>query len=259
MLTDNGSSLSNHEKRNMKKIIILSALLVFCAISSTAIAQEIIPSSSRSKGAILRVKPQLQKDFANKNIKFGAPIYIRIFKEEKELEMWLKKNNRFTLFRIYPICTYGFESLGPKTRQGDGQAPEGFYYVKPDKLNPVSTFHLSFNLGYPNKYDRTHQRTGGALMVHGDCVSIGCYAMTDEKIEEIYALADGALRNGQPFFRVHIFPFRMTTKNMQRHGNSKWYPFWQNLKEGFDFFEKHGNRPPNVDVKHRRYVFNQSR
>ena len=240
-------------------IIILSALLVIYAISSTAIAEESIPSSSRSQEAISRVKPQLEKDFTSKNIEFGAPIYIRIFKEEKELELWVKENNSFTLFRRYPVCTYGYGSLGPKTRQGDGQAPEGFYYVKPDKLNPVSDFHLSFNLGYPNKYDRIHQRTGGALMVHGNCVSIGCYAMTDEKIEEIYAIADAALRNGQSFFRAHIFPFRMTDKNMQRHTNSKWYPFWQNLKEGYDFFEKKGNIPPNVEVQNRRYVFNLSR
>lgn len=240
----------------MKKIILLSALYLICVLSTNTIAQESIPSSSRSKQAISRVKPQLEKDFANKNMKFGAPIYIRIFKQEKELELWVRKNNRFTLFRIYPVCTYGSGLLGPKIRQGDGQAPEGFYYVKSNNLNPVSTFHLSFNLGYPNKYDRVHQRTGGALMVHGDCVSIGCYAMTDEKIEEIYAIANAALRHGQPFFRVHIFPFRMTTENMQRYSDSKWYSFWRNLREGYDFFEKHGNTPPNVEVEKRRYVFN---
>ncbi|MCP4367838.1 MAG: murein L,D-transpeptidase [Deltaproteobacteria bacterium] len=243
----------------MKRIIILSTLLIIYVVSSTAIAGVSIPSSSRSREAISRVKPQLKKDFTRENIKFGAPIYIRIFKEEKELELWVDQNKRFTLFRKYPICTYGFGLLGPKTRKGDGQAPEGFYYVQSDKLNPVSSFHLSFNLGYPNKYDRIHQRTGGALMVHGNCVSIGCYAMTDKKIEEIYALADAALRNGQSFFRAHIFPFRMTSENMQRHRNSKWYAFWQNLKKGHDFFEKHGNIPPNVEVENRRYIFNQSR
>ena len=242
----------------MKKLIVLSALLVIFTISATVIAGGSIPSSDRSRKAISRVKLQLEKDFAHKNLNFGAPIYLRVFKEEKKLEVWVKQTSHFTLFRKYSICTYGFGSLGPKTRKGDGQAPEGFYYVKPDQLNPVSTFHLSFNLGYPNKYDRIHQRTGGALMVHGDCVSIGCYAMKDEKIEEIYAIADAALRNGQSFFRVHIFPFRMTNKNMQRHTNSKWYPFWQNLKEGYDFFEKKGNTPPNVEVKNKRYVFNPS-
>ncbi|MCP4372580.1 MAG: 2-dehydro-3-deoxyphosphooctonate aldolase, partial [Deltaproteobacteria bacterium] len=141
----------------MKRIIILSTLLIIYVVSSTAIAGGSIPSSSRSREAISRVKTQLKKDFAGKNIKFGAPIYIRIFKEEKELELWVDRNKRFTLFRKYPICTYGFGSLGPKTRKGDGQAPEGFYYVQSDKLNPVSSFHLSFNLGYPNKYDRIHQ------------------------------------------------------------------------------------------------------
>ncbi len=131
----------------MKKLIILSALLAICAVSSTTIAGGSIPASSRSREAISRVKPQIKKDFAGKKLKFGAPVYTRIFKEEKELEIWISRNKRFTLFRKYPICTYGFGSLGPKTRQGDEQAPEGFYYVKPDKLNPVSNFHLSFNLG----------------------------------------------------------------------------------------------------------------
>jgi len=246
-------------KKTMIKKITLFALLAICGVSSTTIAGESIPSSSRSREAISKVKPQIEKAFDSKNLKFGAPIYIRIFKEEKELEIWVSRNKSFTLFRKYTICTYGYGSLGPKTRQGDEQAPEGFYYVKPDKLNPVSTFHLSFNLGYPNKYDRIHQRTGRALMVHGNCVSIGCYAMTNEKIEEIYAIADAALRNGQSFFRVHIFPFRMTSENMQRHRNSKWYPFWQNLKEGYDFFDKNGNTPPNIEVENRRYVFNKSR
>ncbi|MBU4445316.1 murein L,D-transpeptidase [bacterium] len=230
----------------MKKIIILSALLAICVTSSstTIAGGSSIPSSSRSQEAISRVQPKIEKDFTSKNLEFGASIYIRIFKKEKELEIWVSGNGGFTLFREYPICTYGSGSLGPKTKQGDGQAPEGFYYVRPNQLNPVSNFHLSFNLGYPNQYDRIHKRTGSALMVHGSCVSIGCYAMTDEKIEEIYAIADAAFRNDQRFISVHIFPFRMTDENMQRHGKSKWYLFWQNLKEGYDFFEKHGNIPP---------------
>ena len=137
------------------------------------------------------------------------------------------------------------------------RGPEGFYFVTPGRLNPFSKFHLSFNLGYPNAYDRAHGRTGGALMVHGDCVSIGCYAMTDAGIEEIYALADAAFREGQPFFRVHVFPFRMTDENMARHEKSRWKDFWENLKEGYDFFERSG-RPPNVEVRGGRYVFEES-
>ena len=236
----------------MKKAISI-LFIIFLPLQFVVFAQD-IPSNSRSREAIERVRPNLQKEFENSAFKFGAPIYLRIFKKEKELEIWVERENKFDLFKKYIICTYGYGSLGPKTKQGDGQAPEGFYYVTPNRLNPFSKFHLSFNLGYPNSYDRSHNRTGSALMVHGSCVSIGCYAMTDEKIEEIYALSDLALRNGQRFFRVHIFPFKMTEENMKKHKDSKWYPFWQNLKGGYDFFEKE-KVAPNVEVKNGQYVF----
>jgi murein L,D-transpeptidase YafK len=144
--------------------------------------------------------------------------------------------------------------LGPKLRQGDRQAPEGFYYVAPANMNPNSRFHLSFNIGYPNAYDRALGRTGSAIMVHGSWFSTGCFAMTDIKIEEIYALADAALRNGQRFFRLHVFPFRMTTRNLQRHAGSEWAEFWENLKDGYDFFES-TKVPPNVLVRGGKYVF----
>lgn len=194
------------------------------------------------------------KKLADKDLEFGAPIFIRIFKKEMLFEVWLKKDTNFELFKTYPICTYGLGGLGPKIRKGDGKAPEGFYFVTPSRLNPVSNFHLSFNLGYPNNYDRHYGRTGSALMVHGSCVSIGCYAMTDSIIEEIFTLADAAFRNGQSFFRVHIFPFKMTNENMISCKVSEWYEFWSNLKEGYDFFESN-KLPPNVEVRNGKYVF----
>ncbi len=239
----------------MNKRIIMSTL-VFMAITSLSLAQQGIPSSRRSRKAIDSVRPRLEQELEHKKLEYGAPIFIRIFKEEMRLEVWLEGDNGFILFRMYPICTFGHGGIGPKTREGDGKAPEGFYFVTPARLNPLSNFHLSFNLGYPNRYDRYYRRTGGALMVHGSCVSIGCYAMTDGGIEEIYALADAALRNGQRFFRVHIFPFRMNDENMESHKASKWYSFWENLKEGYDFFEDNGHVAPNVEVINGRYVFN---
>jgi murein L,D-transpeptidase YafK len=181
---------------------------------------------------------------------------MRIFKELRELEVWCENGSRFVLFKTYAVCSISGH-LGPKLRVGDGQGPEGFYFVTPVQLNPGSRFHLSFNLGYPNAYDRAHHRTGGALMVHGNCVSDGCYAMTDRGIEEIYVLADAALRGGQSFFRVHVFPFRMTDDNMMRHRYSEWSGFWANLNEGYEFFERTG-RPPNVEVEAGRYVFEDS-
>jgi murein L,D-transpeptidase YafK len=240
----------------MKKNLVqfLAFILVLSWISYT---ESKIPSSNRSIKAIARVRPKLEKEFKKKKIQYSSPIFIRIFKESKELEIWIRSEKQFNLFKTYEICTYGTGTLGPKIKQGDGQAPEGFYFVTPQRLNPVSDFHLSFNLGYPNKYDRIHKRTGGALMVHGSCVSIGCYAMTNAGIEEIYAIVDAAFRNGQRFFRVHIFPFRMNNTNMEKYKQSEWIKFWYNLKKGYDFFEKQ-KIPPNVEVKNRDYIFEHS-
>lgn len=220
----------------------------------TALVTSQVPSSQRADRAIAQVKKTLTAELKTMELQWGSPIFIRIFKETKELEVWVQKNKEFKLFKTYEICTYSGD-LGPKLQEGDKQSPEGFYFVSPGRLNPVSNFHLSFNLGYPNKYERAHGRTGNYLMVHGNCVSIGCYAMTDNTIEKIYALAHAALTHGQPYFRVHAFPFRMTPERMDKAKSSRWYSFWLNLQEGYNAFENDKN-PPNVEVKAKRYVFN---
>jgi murein L,D-transpeptidase YafK len=214
------------------------------------------PRSDRSEAAAKRVRPQLEAALRVKGLRWGAPVFIRIFKEEKELELWIDDGKVFKHFKTWPICKYS-GALGPKLKEGDGQAPEGFYFVPRSRMNPRSRFHLSFNIGYPNTYDRTHKRTGSALMVHGNCVSIGCYAMTDAGIEEIYSLCAAALMNGQRFFRVHCFPFRMTEANMKRHAKSKWLGEWKNLKKGYDRFEE-TKRPPNVTVSGKQYLFGET-
>ncbi|MGH8562058.1 MAG: L,D-transpeptidase family protein, partial [Nevskiales bacterium] len=145
--------------------------------------------------------------------------------------------------------------LGPKVEKGDDQAPEGFYSVNANWMWPYSRFHLAFNIRFPNDYDKVWERTGSAIMVHGGCSSSGCFAMTDEKIEEIYTLAAAALVKGQPEFSVHVFPFHMTDKNMKRYKGARWSKFWANLKEGYDLFEKN-SVPPAVTVVDKRYVFN---
>jgi murein L,D-transpeptidase YafK len=206
-----------------------------------------------------RLTPILQTELKARNLTLGAPLFIRIFKESNELEVWIEQpdSKTFALFKSYKICTWS-GTLGPKQKAGDLQAPEGFYFVNAGRMNPHSRFHLSFNLGYPNAFDRAHHRTGSALMVHGNCVSIGCYAMTDPRIEEIYTLADAALTKGQPFFRVHCFPFKMTEERLHQAAQSPtekpWLPFWQNLKEGYDFFETH-KTPPNTTVQNAQYIF----
>jgi len=229
-------------------------ILIFTFLCCSLLACQ--PSSSESFTQILqRVKPNLQTALKKQGLRYGAPIFIRIFKQPASLEVWMENSQKkFQKFKTYPICAFSGQ-LGPKLKEGDHQAPEGFYFVKTRQLNPHSSFHLSFNLGYPNAYDRAHHRTGSYLMVHGNCVSVGCYAMTDAGIEEIYSLAYGALKNGQGFFRVHIFPFPLTNERLQKQQGSLWYEFWQNLKTGYDWFEQH-RRPPNVTVRNKRYVFN---
>lgn len=217
--------------------------------------------SRAAKNAHQRLDAKLKA----KGLAFGDEILIRVFKEEEELELWLRHDEaspsgsaaeaapKFELLKTYEICAASGK-LGPKQKVGDEQVPEGFYAVPPGAMNPESNYHLSFNVGYPNALDKKLGRTGSLIMIHGDCVSIGCVAMTDDGIEEIWSLADAAHKHGQKAFAVHIFPFRMTSANMKRHRASKWADFWQDLKQGFDKFES-SKRPPRVTVKGDRYTF----
>lgn len=213
---------------------------------------------SRESEAAERVRPALKSDLTVLGLKFGAPVFLRVFKQEKLLELWLRaEDQRYVLFRSYPICTYSGE-LGPKLRQGDQQAPEGFYKVSQRQLNPRSRYHLSFNLGYPNAYDQAHGRTGDFLMVHGSCVSIGCYAMGDQAIEEIYTLVAAALENGQSAFDVHAFPFRLEAASLAAQQHSPWHAFWSELKPAYDAFERE-RRPPRISARDGRYVIGDQR
>ena len=192
----------------------------------------------------LRTAPALQREFTD---------FLRIFTESHELEMWVEQGDAVVLFKTYPIA-YFSGTLGPKLREGDEQAPEGLYDVPPSRMNPKSTWHLTCNIGDPNLDDQAHQRTGSAIMVHGNTVSMGCFAMTDSLIEEIYTIADHALNAGQRFFRVHVFPFRMTDDKMTRHARLPHLTFWKNLQEGYLFFER-THRPPKVIVEQNQSVF----
>jgi murein L,D-transpeptidase YafK len=215
-----------------------------------------IPAGApRARAAAANVRPGLERDLSAIGLKFGDPVFIRAFKEERQLELFVHNpaSGKFDLFRSYPIAAAS-GTPGPKLREGDGQVPEGFYYVPPAAMKPDSQYHLSFNIGYPNTYDRFHQRTGSNIMIHGNQVSIGCLAMTDEKIEEIYTLCAAAHDGGQMFFRVHLFPFRMTPEKLALQTNHPDFSFWQNLREGYDLFEKE-RIPPEVFVLDGRYQF----
>jgi murein L,D-transpeptidase YafK len=245
----------------MRSIILGSTLRAryFAAVAMTAGACALAGCS----GGVPTLNPAseapLSKEtlsmLGRKGMDAGAPIFVRIFKEESELEVWKARDDgRFYHFKTYPICNWS-GNVGPKTTLGDKQAPEGFYRVSTSQMNPNSQYYLAFNLGYPNAYDRALQRTGDALMVHGKCKSVGCYAMTDALMEEIYTLARESLKNGQEAFEVHAFPFRMTEANLARFQGNPNMPFWRTMKQGYDFFEKY-RLPPTVAVCEKRYVVN---
>lgn len=225
----------SHYHRQHLAVLLIAVLLLSSSPS-------LYSKKNRGDRISAKLRPALELRLAKKKLTWGAPVYIRIFKESHELELWMRGDNvkgEYVLFRNYKICYWSGE-LGPKLKEGDHQSPEGCYLVSASQMNPLSRYHLSFNLGYPNAYDRSHQRTGSFLMVHGNCVSVGCYAMGDANIEEIYSLAGAALHQGQKNFAVHCFPFRMTQAQMIRAHikNSPWLPFWRELRQVYRTFER---------------------
>ena len=200
------------------------------------------------------VPPKLVAAMTAKDMELQSPILIRLFKQEAELEVWKQdRSGKFALLKIYPICRWSGD-LGPKTREGDRQAPEGFYSITPAQMNPRSSYYLSFNTGYPNEFDKSLGRTGSQLMVHGDCSSRGCYAMTDEQIAEIYAVGRESFFGGQRAFQLQAYPFRMTAANLAKHRNNPNMPFWKMIKEGNDHFEVTRQEPKVAFCEH-KYVF----
>jgi len=220
-------------------------------------AQPPPPDVPQSERHIQPIPASLVSAMAGKGMGAGDPILIRIYKSESELEVWKRgRSGRFALLRTWPICRWS-GSLGRKTREGDGQAPEGFYTLTRQSLNPNSRFYLSFNLGYPNALERSLGYTGSALMVHGNCLSVGCFAMTDGDIAEIYPLLREAFEAGQASIQVQAFPFRMTPQNLLAHQADASIGFWRNLKQGSDHFEATG-REPQLAACGGRYVFDAS-
>jgi murein L,D-transpeptidase YafK len=243
-------------KRSISALLLLAAVVALWQwpfSGRTVLAQvRLAANSGRAQAAETRVRAELERGFAAIGARVGDAIYLRLFKHERELELWVRRGEKYVLFRTYPICTFSGE-LGPKLRQGDGQAPEGFYSVGAGQLNPYSQFHLSFDLGYPNAYDRAHGRTGSLLMVHGSCVSIGCYAMGAAQIEQIYTLVAAALHGGQRRVPVHVFPFRFRQPPLPDWRRQRWGEFWTDLQRGYEAFER-TRVPPSARVHNKRYV-----
>src|SRR5450631_3523500 len=242
--------------RSLVRALITSVALTAGVLLAGCNSDEI--SLANNAKANQPVPPKLVADMAEKNMDLQSPMLVRLFKQEAELEVWKQdRNGRFALLKTYPICRWSGD-LGPKVREGDRQAPEGFYSISPGQMNPQSAYYLSFNTGYPNAFDRALGRSGSQLMVHGDCSSRGCYAMTDEQIAEIYSLGRESFFGGQRAFQLQAYPFKMTPMNMARHRNNPNMPFWKMIKEGYDHFEV-TRQEPKVDFCEKKYVFDAAK
>ena len=231
------------------------ALLVSAAVAAALTLAGCNPEDVTPTGRSLApLSDKMVSEIAAKQMDKGSPILARLFKEESELEIWKQnQDGQYALLKTYPICRWSGD-LGPKKKEGDRQAPEGFYTITRGQINPNSNYYLAFNTGFPNSFDRAHGYTGSELMVHGDCSSRGCYAMTDEQIQEIYALARESFYGGQKEFQFQAFPFHMTALNMAKHRNNPNFAFWKEIKEGYDDFEA-THQEPKVAVCDKRYVF----
>jgi murein L,D-transpeptidase YafK len=242
--------------RSLVRALLTSAVLAAGALLSACNSDDV--SLAANAKANQPVPPKLLAAMVEKDMDLQSPILIRLFKQEAELEVWKRtRSGQFALLKAYPICRWSGD-LGPKVREGDRQAPEGFYTISPGQMNPQSAYYLSFNTGYPNAFDKALGRTGSQLMVHGDCSSRGCYAMTDEQIAEIYSLGRESFFGGQKAFQLQAYPFRMTPVNMARHRNNPNMPFWKMIKEGYDHFEV-TKQEPKVDFCEKKYVFDAAK
>ncbi len=211
-----------------------------------------VPTSKRSIAAYAQNEAALKQQFADKKLKWGSAVFIRIYKQSNELQVWVKQNNQFVLFKTYAICYYS-GTLGTKTKTGDGQAPEGIYKVFPQQMNPYSSYHLSFNIGYPNAFDKANGYTGSHIMVHGSCVSIGCFAMTNPIIEEIWTLMEAAFIQKQSYVNVFIFPFKLTQVAIDNNASNASVGLWKQLLPIDKAFDQ-TYKIPNVTVIGKKYV-----
>jgi len=233
----------------MPKFFTLLTILSLLAIHP----KNSLPDSDRARAARKTAWPKLQNELKDKGLTTKPQVYIRLFKEDGTLEIWVKAGQQYRFFKSYNICAFS-GGLGTKIKAGDYKSPEGFYTVGPNQLNPNSSYHLSINVGYPNKLETLKGYTGDQIMIHGICASNGCYAMTNDGIDDIYTIFYKAFEAGQQKIDVAIFPFRMDDQHMKTYKTNPSFSFWKTLKPGYDLFERN-HVPPIVSVQGLSYSF----
>ncbi len=244
----------------MPRSIYMLILLLVCFQSSAQSFKDTQKKATRVKAAYNEKWEGLKTDLKKGGITESFDLFVRVFKKEEILEVWLrsKGGKEFKLFKTYEICASS-GVLGPKRKQGDGQVPEGFYHIA--VFNPYSSYHLSLGVSYPNASDKIIGKgnLGGDIMIHGNCVTIGCMPLTDTFIKEVYILAVEANNGGQINIPVHIFPTKLTDQGLASlaHENEREIEFWKNLKLGYDLFEKNKQIPRVAVDKTGKYIFTE--
>ena len=244
----------------MLKSVFFSALLFVSIHLSAQTFKATQQKAARVKAAYSEKWEGLKTELKKKGMNENFELFLRVFKENKIVEVWLKSTGEkeYKLFKTYNICASSGE-LGPKRKQGDGQVPEGFYNIA--VFNPYSSYYLSLGVSYPNASDKIIGKgnLGGDIMIHGNCVTIGCMPLTDTYIKEVYVLAVEARNNGQQTIQVHIFPTKMDEKGMDylEEVNSSQLDFWKNLKTGYDYFEQKKQLPKVSVDKTGKYLFSE--
>jgi murein L,D-transpeptidase YafK len=237
---------------------LLGTALLLSATAGLAGCDETSTTGVNMAGSVRAshpLAPEMVALMEKKGVNQNSPILIRTYKKEAEFEIWkMKPDGRYALLKTFPMCRWSGQ-LGPKVREGDRQVPEGFYKITPGQMNPTSQYYLSFNVGYPNAYDRAWNHAGGSIFVHGACSSAGCFSMTDGQIDQIYAVAREAFSGGQQAIQMQSYPFHMTPENMAKYRNDPNIAFWTQLKEGADNFEV-SKQDVTVGVCAKHYVFN---
>lgn len=252
-------------KRSQYPVVILVCIAIFFTtnlFSQTYFAE----SKGYTKNPVSnKLEDSLKKQFKEKKLAWPPQsVFIRSFKYDRVLEMWVKNKNTdsFTLFKTYKVCMQS-GSIGPKRSEGDNQVPEGFYYI--NEFNPRSNYHLALGLNYPNASDKVlsdPKKPGGDIYIHGNCVSTGCIAIQDYPIEEVYTLASIAKSNGQDFVPVHIYPVNYSVKKSLNYltesirGKQSVNKSILGIKAVYDYFEKKKKLPIIIVNKKGDYFLN---
>lgn len=252
----------------MKKKIMNTGLLVIL-ISLFSFRANFDNNFKSSQLKNKRVKTAYDKKWASLQTQLEAKkidktnfeLYFRIFKLEKEFEVWVKnkKDDKYTLLKNISICASSGD-LGPKRKQGDYQVPEGFYEIA--TFNPNSSYHLAMKINYPNQSDKlkkTAADAGGDIMIHGNCVTIGCIPLQNDPVEEVYVLATEA-KNKNNAINIAIYPCRFNEKNKQlltKNYSEEKNKFWETLKKPYSYFDKNNTLPKITISKTGDYIFNE--